>query len=73
MVTKKAGLADAPVARLAHVKEGIRVENEAVKLGIKITEDKIKEIFNGALLFTEHRGGTMIMKKDVEAYLASIR
>ena len=73
MVTKKAGLPDAPVARLAHVKDGFRVETKAVKRVVKVAEDQIKEIFDGALQFTEHRGGTMIMEKDVEAYLASTR
>ena len=73
MAAKKAGLPEATVARLAHLKDGVRVENAAVKLAAAEAEALIKDMFTGAYRFTENRGGSMIMKKDIEAYLASIR
>jgi histone H3/H4 len=72
MAKKTSELARATVTRLAHVKDGIRVEQAAVTSVITMTEDYIKNIFTGALQFTEHRNGTMILKKDVDAYLKSL-
>jgi histone H3/H4 len=72
MVSKKdPGLPRATVARFAHVKKGIRVNSDAVTLAIEAAENYISDLFSGALQFTEHRNGTMIMKKDVEAYIQS--
>jgi len=73
MARRKTVLPIAAVARIAHVKDGIRVQKGAIELAIADVEASIKDLFNGAYQFTEHRGGTMIMKKDVEAYLASIQ
>lgn len=73
MSKKKNELGMAPVARLAHVKQGIRVSSDSVEMVLLEAESYIKEVFTGALAFTEHRKGTMIMKQDVEAYFRSLK
>ena len=72
MGKKTTELPRATVTRLAHVKDGIRVEQAAVTDVIALAEKYIQETFKGALQFSEHRGGTMIMKKDIDAYLKSL-
>lgn len=72
MAEKTREIGMATVNRLAHVKPGIRVNADAVEMVRDKAEDYIRNIFLGALTFTDHRNGTMIMKKDVEAYLKSI-
>lgn len=69
---KTQGLPLATVSRIAHVEPGIRVNHDAVKLVSKRAEEYIREIFLGAKKFTDHRNGTLIMLKDVEAFLASL-
>lgn len=71
-MTKKTNeLARATVTRLAHVKEDVRIQQDAVTLAIDMAEKYITDLFKGALQFAEHRGGNMIMKKDIDAYLKS--
>lgn len=73
MSGKTTKLSHAAVDRLARVEKGLRIREDAVDLVIVEAEEYIKEIFTGALLFTKHRGGTMIMKEDVVAYLNSLK
>lgn len=72
MSKRNSELPKAAVTRLAHVKSGFRVQQSAVEKASLLAEDYIKSIFTGALQFTEHREGTMILEKDVEAYLKSL-
>ena len=65
-------LPKAAVTRLAHVKSGFRVQQSAVEKASLLAEEYIKDIFTGAVQFTEHRKGTMILEKDMDAYLKSL-
>jgi len=73
MSKKTTELPHAAVARLARVKPGLRIESEAINLAISKMEQEIKDMFTASLTFMEHRNGTMLMKKDLEAYLATLK
>lgn len=62
-------LPHATVARICHVKKGIKVQQAAVAIAAVEAEKVIQDIMKGALAFTENRGGSMIMEKDVRSYL----
>lgn len=72
MGKKTSELPVAAVRRLANVKPDIKIQSDAIQYVIADAENYIQGIFKAALPFMEHRGGTMIMKKDIEAYMASL-
>jgi histone H3/H4 len=61
----------AAVSRLAHVDKDTRVSKEAIAFGVKDAEAHIRKTFNEAIPFMEHRGGTMILLRDIEASRAN--
>lgn len=71
MALKTTELPHATIARICHIEKNIKVEQAAVTLATVECEKYIKDLMAGAVQFTKHRGGTMIMKKDVEAFLAT--
>ena len=66
-------LAFASVSKIAHIKgTNMMVEKKAIQILMNLAEQYIEEICKGSVPFMEHRGGTMLKERDIQAYLHSL-
>jgi histone H3/H4 len=58
-------------SRLAHSGSRNRISEGAINLALRESEEYFLQLFREAHLFMKHRGGQMVMEKDVLAALAA--